>query len=136
MRRDILDAIVQTVADEGRTVLLSSHLLDEVERISSHLAIIHNGEVVIADSMTSIVGKYHKLTIRSDSVPEEISLMPGVLLCEGVGSERTFYFCGDIEKFTTHAAKHDAHIMDISSPTLDELFYSIVKAPHIHRTAI
>src|SRR5438309_1879484 len=31
VRRDILEAIIRTVADEGRTVLFSTHLLDEVE---------------------------------------------------------------------------------------------------------
>ena len=35
VRRDILDAIVRTVADDGRTIaIFSSHLLDEVERMS------------------------------------------------------------------------------------------------------
>jgi ABC-2 type transport system ATP-binding protein len=38
VRRDILEAIIRTVADEGRTVIFSSHLLDEVERVSDHLA--------------------------------------------------------------------------------------------------
>ena len=32
VRRDILAAIIRTIAEEGRTVLFSSHLLDEVER--------------------------------------------------------------------------------------------------------
>src|SRR5688500_19130660 len=36
VRRDILDAIVRAVADDGRTVIFSSHLLGEVERMSDH----------------------------------------------------------------------------------------------------
>jgi len=43
VRRDILDAIVRTVADDGRTVIFSSHLLDEVERMSDHVTMIHDG---------------------------------------------------------------------------------------------
>ena len=31
VRRDILTAVIRAVADEGRTVFFSSHLLDEVE---------------------------------------------------------------------------------------------------------
>ena len=34
VRREILAAIIRTIAQEGRTVLFSSHLLDEVERVS------------------------------------------------------------------------------------------------------
>jgi ABC-2 type transport system ATP-binding protein len=35
VRRDILGAIIRTIADEGRTVLFSSHLLAEVERVAA-----------------------------------------------------------------------------------------------------
>src|SRR5262249_31349186 len=38
VRRDILGAIVRTIADEGRTVLFSSHLLTEVEQMSDRVA--------------------------------------------------------------------------------------------------
>src|SRR2546425_11288975 len=34
VRRDILGAVIRTIADEGRTVLFSSHLLDEVEEVA------------------------------------------------------------------------------------------------------
>ena len=43
VRRDILGAIIRTIADEGRTVLFSSHLLDEVERVSDRVAMIDHG---------------------------------------------------------------------------------------------
>ena len=43
VRRDILGAIIRTIADEGRTVLFSSHLLTEVERVSDQVAMIHSG---------------------------------------------------------------------------------------------
>ncbi len=37
VRRDILRAIIKTIAEEGRTVLFSSHLLDEVERVADRV---------------------------------------------------------------------------------------------------
>src|SRR5688572_16087729 len=46
VRRDILGAVLRTIAHEGRTVLFSSHLLEEVERVSDHVALIHQGRVV------------------------------------------------------------------------------------------
>src|SRR5438045_8320640 len=48
VRRDILGAVIRTVADEGRTVLFSSHLLDAVERVSDHVALLAHGRVVHA----------------------------------------------------------------------------------------
>ena len=45
VRRDILGAVIRTVADEGRTVLFSSHLLDEVERVSDSVALLIRGRL-------------------------------------------------------------------------------------------
>jgi len=47
VRRDIVDAIIRTIADEGRTVLFSSHLLDEVERVADHVTMISRGRIVL-----------------------------------------------------------------------------------------
>jgi ABC-2 type transport system ATP-binding protein len=48
VRRDILEAIMRTIADEGRTVLFSSHLLDEVERVADHVTMINHGRIVVS----------------------------------------------------------------------------------------
>ncbi|OGU04016.1 MAG: ABC transporter ATP-binding protein, partial [Gemmatimonadetes bacterium RBG_16_66_8] len=49
VRRDILDAVLRTIADEGRTVLFSSHLLDEVERVADHVTMISHGRIVLSE---------------------------------------------------------------------------------------
>jgi len=47
-RRDILGAVLQTIAHEGRTVLFSSHLLDEVEEVADHVTMISHGRIVLS----------------------------------------------------------------------------------------
>src|SRR5204862_5329991 len=47
VRRDILGAVLRTIASEGRTVLFSSHLLDEVEQVADHVTMITCGMVVL-----------------------------------------------------------------------------------------
>src|SRR5438067_1446598 len=54
--RAMIRALVQ---DEGRTVFLSSHLLDEVERVCDHVAIVDRGRVVVQgsiDELTRLAG--------------------------------------------------------------------------------
>src|SRR5258705_1237177 len=46
VRRDILGAVLRAIAEEGRTVLFSSHLLDEVERVADHVTMINEGASV------------------------------------------------------------------------------------------
>jgi ABC-2 type transport system ATP-binding protein len=54
VRRDILGAVMRTIADEGRTVLFSSHLLDEVERVADHVTMISQGRIVLSAPLAEI----------------------------------------------------------------------------------
>ncbi|MEZ6025754.1 MAG: ABC transporter ATP-binding protein [Planctomycetota bacterium] len=49
MRRELLDALIQALTDTGCTVLLSSHVMTDVERIADRVGILHGG-ALIADS--------------------------------------------------------------------------------------
>jgi ABC-2 type transport system ATP-binding protein len=54
VRRDILGAVMRTVAHEGRTVLFSSHLLDEVEEVADHVTMIVSGRIVLSAPLAEI----------------------------------------------------------------------------------
>ena len=54
VRRDIVGAVIRTVADEGRTVLFSSHLLDEVEQVADHVTMIDQGRIVLSAPLAAI----------------------------------------------------------------------------------
>lgn len=45
-RGDILEAVIRTISQDGRTVLFSSHLLDEVDRVCDWISLIHEGRIV------------------------------------------------------------------------------------------
>ena len=48
--------LIRSLVDEGRTVLLSSHLLDEVEKTCDVAAIVDNGHVVAQGTIAHLVG--------------------------------------------------------------------------------
>src|SRR3989440_3070830 len=64
VRRDILGAIIPTIAHEGRTVLFSSHLLSEVERVSDEVAMIGSGRILFCDSLDHIKQSHARLTLQ------------------------------------------------------------------------
>ena len=51
VRRDLYEAIVDYVADSGATVVLSSHLVHELERVCDHMAMIDGGRIVEQGTM-------------------------------------------------------------------------------------
>src|SRR5438874_5781909 len=54
VRRDILGAVIRTIADEGRTVLFSSHLLQEVEEVADHVTMINTGKIVLSGPLAAL----------------------------------------------------------------------------------
>ena len=54
VRRDILGAVIRTIAGEGRTVLFSSHLLEEVEQVADHVTMISHGTIVLSARLDAI----------------------------------------------------------------------------------
>jgi ABC-2 type transport system ATP-binding protein len=124
VRRDILGAIIRTIADEGRTVLFSSHLLDEVERVADHVAIIHEGRIVLSSGMEQLKESHRRLTLRfSHAIPQPPALV-GALSHEGSGDEWTYVCNGESEQLRHAAQAIGATVLDETSLSLDEIFVS------------
>jgi ABC-2 type transport system ATP-binding protein len=125
VRRDILSAIIRTIAHEGRTVLFSSHLLDEVERVADNVAMIHNGRVVLSDSLESLKDSYRRVTLRFETPIAEPPQLLGRMHTEGTGMEWT-YVCNvsgrDASQIRGAAISLGAEVVDESSMSLDEIF--------------
>src|SRR2546427_10004312 len=69
VRRDILGAVIRTIADEGRTVLFSSHLLQEVEQVADHVTMISHGRIVLSGPLDEIK-ESHRADGRVPSLDE------------------------------------------------------------------
>jgi ABC-2 type transport system ATP-binding protein len=62
--------MIRGFVDEGRTVLLSSHLLDEVEKICDEVAIVDRGRVVLQGSITELAAGGEKAILISTNDDE------------------------------------------------------------------
>jgi ABC-2 type transport system ATP-binding protein len=122
VRRDILGAIIRTIAEEGRTVLFSSHLLAEVERVSDYVAMIQSGRILFCDTLEGIKQTHHRMTLRFDFPRSAPPSIEGAFLWEGGGREWTAVCKGRSETLEASAAVLGAQIVDYSSPSLDEIF--------------
>ncbi|HEY2584782.1 MAG TPA: ABC transporter ATP-binding protein [Tepidisphaeraceae bacterium] len=122
VRRDILGAIVRTIAEQGRTVIFSSHLLTEVERISDRIAIIKTGRTLFCDSLDGIRSRHCRLTLRLDeprTAPPEVA---GALSWEGSGQEWTAVFAAPADDVRIDAAGAGAEVVEQFPLNLDEIF--------------
>jgi ABC-2 type transport system ATP-binding protein len=126
VRRDILGAIIRTIADEGRTVLFSSHLLDEVERVADRVAIIHQGRILLTAPMEEIKDTHRRVTLRFGQPHERPPSLVGTLSFEGQGFEWTYICSGESGQLRRAAEAIGATVVDDAALTLDEIFVSRV----------
>jgi ABC-2 type transport system ATP-binding protein len=75
VQRDQMLALIRRIADEfGIDVILSSHLLDEVERICDHAVILSGGRVVAAGTIEGLRGDNRGVTVEVDGGAEGLVL--------------------------------------------------------------
>src|SRR5665213_3181951 len=61
-RHDFLSSLAQAVADGGLTVIMSSHLLADLERVSDHVIVLAAGKTQLCDNIETVL-KSHKLLV-------------------------------------------------------------------------
>jgi ABC-2 type transport system ATP-binding protein len=126
VRRDILEAIIRAIADEGRTVLFSSHLLHEVERVSDHVAMINKGKIVFSAPLDDIKAMHRFLTLRFAQAQARPPQLAGVLSWEGADHEWTALCHGQPGELQAVAARCGADVLEKRVPSLDEIFVARV----------
>ncbi len=128
VRRDILGAIIRTIADEGRTVFFSSHLLDEVERVADRVAIIHQGRIMLTASMDEIKESHRRVTLRFGQPTDRPPSLVGTLSFEGQGSEWSYICSGESSQLRRAAEAIGATVVGDDALTLDEIFVSRISS--------
>lgn len=122
VRRDILEAVIRTVTDEGRTVIFSSHLLDEVERVSDHLAMLHKGTLRFCAPLTSVMERHRRITLRFSSARSQPPVVTGAIRVDGAGRDWTAVCDADGIHIGAMARHLDAAIVDDLPASLEDIF--------------
>jgi ABC-2 type transport system ATP-binding protein len=126
VRRDILGAIIRTIAEEGRTVLFSSHLLDEVERVSDHVALINHGRMIFSAALDDLKETHRCLTLRFEEPRAQPPALPGVLTWHGAGHEWSAVCRDGSGELVSAIEVSGARIVADRVPSLDEIFMARV----------
>jgi len=122
VRRDILDAIVRTVADDGRTVIFSSHLLDEVERMSDHVTMIHDGRVTLSGALDDLRRRYRRSRVRFREGFDHPPVLESALVMDGGGRMWSVVHSAPSEEFRLSVLTHGGEIVESRDATLEEIF--------------
>ena len=128
VRKDILGAIIRTIADDGRTVLFSSHLLSEVERVADQISMVKNGKILLSDSLDTVKENHYRATFLFEKPLSAHPAVEGNLTWSGGGREWNGTFYGDAGQLDSVAHALGAKVVERASLSLEEIFVAQVGA--------
>jgi ABC-2 type transport system ATP-binding protein len=126
VRNDILAAVIRTVADEGRTVFFSSHLLEEIERVADHIAMLHQGKLVLCAPLDEIKMQYRRILLHFEAPQAQAPTLPGALTVSGSGREWSILCNQPIQ------TRFHTHVIDDQPASLNDIFVGIAGGAHSH----
>lgn len=121
MRRQVWAIIMQDVAENGLTVLISSHNLRELEDVCDRVGMISRGKLLLERGLSDLQDSICKIQI---ALPQGVVLPPDldVLHCSGPGRLKTLIVRGSSEETEGRLAALEPVFMDSVPLTLEEIF--------------
>ncbi|APE36955.1 ABC transporter [Nocardia mangyaensis] len=128
VQQTFLDLVAEA-ADNGQTVFMSSHIMDEVEAVADRIGILRDGALVALDTVADLraaairhieIGFAHPVTI------EEFRTVPGLIdpYLDATGSVLRAGLSGSPDAVVKAAARHTVLALTTTTPHLDEIFHS------------
>jgi len=122
VRRDLLAAIARIVEAPDRTVVFSSHLLDEVESVATNIAMLHRGRMVLQDSLKSIMEAHIGLDVSFDEPHEELPDIRGAMASGGSGTQWSIIWRGTLGEEDSAITAARGTIVDRRPVSLEDIF--------------
>ncbi len=123
MRRQVWSLLMSDVAQDGTTVLVSSHNLRELEDVCDHVGILSHGKVLVERSLSDLQENLVKMQVVFQT--KELPQLPDdmeVLNVQQVGRIHTLIVRGKADEVTNRLAVYSPILMDALPLTLEEIF--------------
>lgn len=128
-RREFLANLVDLAA-EGRTILISSHSISELERFASHAALVHGGRITHAGTLDQLRGRFLRVGFRYESAPPDVRTVGTV--CETARVGRSVqHLLMDPDPDALAALRHhpDLHDFEESAVNLEDVYAALTRPP-------
>ena len=121
MRRQVWGIVMSDVAENGTTVLVSSHNLRELEDVCDHVGIMNHGKMMIERSLSDLQENIVKIQL---ALPDGGELPEGldILHKSSSGRLQVLILRGRAEELTNQLAAVSPLFMDVVPLTLEEIF--------------
>lgn len=125
----LLRVLVEDFANDGRTILMSSHHLSEVEKIADWVGIIDKGKLLLEARLDDIRSNYRRVRAVGQGLPRTAREIVTVTATDDVCD---YVLCRNAVEFTGRLRSNGAAILEISPMNLSEVFLVLAgKETHV-----
>jgi ABC-2 type transport system ATP-binding protein len=117
--------LLHEIRARGRTVMLSSHTLSEVDRVADRVAILRAGRLVVTDELErlrAVALRRWEIEFAGPPAAEEFRALPGVREAEVTGRRLRVAFEGSADALVKAAARYDVTEIRTHEQDLEEIF--------------
>ena len=124
-RRWFLETVLETAADGAGTVLFSTHITSDLERVASHVALLREGKVTFHDEIDVLKDRVKRLRIEAQAdLPADLHL-PGTLRQEVRGRQALVTVDGVDAPLVAGVRERFAAEVVVDNLNLEEIFLEL-----------
>ncbi|HEV2464042.1 MAG TPA: ABC transporter ATP-binding protein [Acidobacteriaceae bacterium] len=118
----LLRVLVEDFANDGRTILMSSHHLSEVEKVADWVGIIDHGRLLLEARLDDIRSNYRRIRVAGEQAP---ATSPEILTASVSGGITEYVLCAGEEKFVADLRNNGATVLEVLPMNLSEIFLEL-----------
>jgi len=116
-RKQFYDSLLTDYFDRSRTILVTTHQVEEVERVLTDLVFIDRGRIVLGCSMEEFESRYAEVTVRPDRLGAARALKP-MYECQLMGRSILLFDRADRQQLIAFG--------DVRTPSIADLFVAVI----------
>jgi ABC-2 type transport system ATP-binding protein len=129
VRRDFLESLIQIIQRRGRTILFSSHILSDVERVADRIGVIVDGVLRVDCPTDHFKETLRKVVLEFDRDPPPFPAAPGIVSDRQVGHKRELIIVGYSDEHRRTAESLGPLAIDVIELNLEDAFIEYTRGP-------
>jgi len=127
---ELLKQLILELKGQGKSIILSTHMMNQVEELCDRFLMINKGQAVLYGSLAEIKSRFrnNSIFLECNRLPEEL---PGVIGSKNHGKYVELFLDGKTSPSEILAALVNGGIsvdrFEVSTPSLNEIFIQVVK---------
>ncbi|MCA9055522.1 MAG: ABC transporter ATP-binding protein [Planctomycetaceae bacterium] len=122
VRRDFLESMIQIIQRQGRTILFSSHVLGDVERVADRIGILIDGVLRVDCPTEHFKQAVRKLVLTFDGPPKPWPTTAGIVSDFVSGNRRELVIANYTDEHYETAQSLGASVVDVVELNLEDAF--------------